>query len=73
MGGGGVIFEPFFKENHGIVFAFSKNCYFLKMAITLKILVGISSNFQHSIKTSKHTPKTSLEALEGRENLYKSY
>ena len=31
---------------------FSETCYFLKVAITKKILVGISSNFLQSISTS---------------------
>ena len=53
-GGGGVIFEPFFLIKAWVIVQgnFQKLAHFLKMAITQKVLVGMSSNFLHSIRKS---------------------
>ena len=50
----GPILSHFFEKSMGYIVQgnFQKLAHFLKMAITQKLLVGISSNFLHSIRTS---------------------
>ena len=50
-----VISEPFFGKKHGLYYStghFSKIGSFFKMVITQRVLVGISSNFLNSTRTS---------------------